>query len=56
MEIIIKQDLCQGSLACESDRVCAGLFNMGIPHITHIKLIWGKKIIKYGISLKINQK
>ena len=21
----------------------SGLFNMGIPHITHIKLLWGKK-------------
>ena len=31
----------------------SGLFNMGIPHI---KLLWGKKIIKYGFSLKINQK
>ena len=26
-----------------SQRPWAGLFNMGIPHITHIKLIWGKK-------------
>ena len=24
-------------------RPSQGLFNMGIPHITHIKLLWGKK-------------
>ena len=29
----------------------AGLFNMGIPHITHIKLLWGKKKIKYGLNM-----
>ena len=24
------------------DGLWADLFNMGIPHITHIKLLWGK--------------
>ena len=23
---------------------------MGIPHITHIKLLWGEKIINYGLN------
>ena len=33
-----------------------GLFNMGIPHITHIKLLWGKKIIKYGLNMVFHWK
>ena len=33
------------------DWLLSGLFNMGIPHITHIKLIRGKKKIKYGLNM-----
>ena len=29
---------------------------MGIPHITHIKLFWGKKIIKYGLNMVFHWK
>jgi len=34
----------------------SGLFNMGIPHIPHIKLLWGKKIIKYGLNMVFHWK
>ena len=29
---------------------------MGIPHITHIKLIWGKNKIKYGLNMVFHWK
>ena len=28
-----------------------GLFNIGIPHITHIKLLLGKNEIKYCLNM-----
>ena len=34
---------------------CTGLFNMGIPHITHIKLLWGKTN-KYGLNMVFHWK
>ena len=36
----------------------SGLFNMGIPHVTHIKLLWGNQLNMVSIcyTLKINQK
>ena len=29
---------------------------MGIPHITHIKLLLGKKMIKYGLNMVFHWK
>ena len=41
---------------CDFISTQPGLFNRGIPYFTHIKLLWGTKIIKYGLNMVFHWK